>query len=749
MHDYTTRREQWRLLWMIFPLGLVIILMGRLRDPQTAQRINSLFSENGEQPPLSPSQALASPPHLPAGAAAEGRYTAASRRLFAGIQPAKLETIADNTYFRNAERPAWFEFLDALRQTSLEQLKAQSTVDVDYVQLIDQPDSYRGRLVTVHGWVRQVTKQKPAENLLGIDQYFRVVIQPAGGGDWPILAYCLELPSSLSASNDPTSYVTVTGVFFKNLSYRWQDGLGLAPVVLARQPELAQREHEVANSAAIHQPADRDRWLADESSEASTAVQPAAGERSDAQSFREVLSLAGWNAERLAQLDNGQPLSDHDRREAVALLRRLKLFDSSGLKEWVDYGLTSHSIMAQPDVYRGQLVRLSGRIISLSRRVLREADAERLEMAEYFECTMRLEQTSGSPITILTSRVPRAWLSADQLDEPASAVALYFKRLGPGDLPTTLWLAKEIAWHPTQPNAPLVSRGASLLGTFGMDVGLLDSIQGRGPIRAAERDAFFQVLCAAGQIGALELARAAEENLPAVVAAWQREQERATEESHRRLAELAARRAREGRYSVAPLFNSPDQQIGQLIVVDGTARRVVRVEVGDLSAGSERSNGAAQLDHYYEMELFTDDSQNHPIVFCFRELPAGFATGGEIHQPVRAAGFFFKDWLYRSRRPAVGGGDGRAGAAHQAQYAPLILGHAPLELVIPTSGRQIGRLLGGIAFLAALIGIWATAAWLARGDRRFHQRRLAASFTLPEGQTLMELDSNTGGEPMK
>ena len=37
--DYSSRREQWRLMLLILPLGLVILLMARLREPQTAERL--------------------------------------------------------------------------------------------------------------------------------------------------------------------------------------------------------------------------------------------------------------------------------------------------------------------------------------------------------------------------------------------------------------------------------------------------------------------------------------------------------------------------------------------------------------------------------------------------------------------------------------------------------------------------------------------------------------------------------------
>ena len=88
--------------------------------------------------------------------------------------------------------------------------------------------------MTVRGTVRQVTKQTPAENDVGLQSYYRLVVQPSDGTVWPFFVYCLELPEDFAESRRPAIDVTATGYFFKNLSYRWQDGLGIAPVVLAK-----------------------------------------------------------------------------------------------------------------------------------------------------------------------------------------------------------------------------------------------------------------------------------------------------------------------------------------------------------------------------------------------------------------------------------------------------------------------------------------------------------------------------------
>jgi hypothetical protein len=212
------------------------------------------------------------------------------------------------------------------------------------------------------------------------------------------------------------------------------------------------------------------------------------------------------------------------------------------------------------------------------------------------------------------------------------------------------------------------------------------------------------------------------------------------------LASEVVQRAAAGRYSVAPLFNDPQSQIGRLLVFDGTARRALRVEVGGRPDGGATSDVARRFgfDHYYEMEIFTQDSQNYPLVFCLRELPAGLATGALIDVPVRAAGFFFKDWLYQARGSAEGDG---AGA--RPQYAPLLIAPSTLLLINePERNNAVQFVLGGL-FVAALAGIWAVAAWYAHGDRKFRTSVLAGRFSLPPDQSLNEIKLPAADEPMK
>lgn len=457
----------------------------------------------------------------------------------------------------------------------------------------------------------------------------------------------------------------------------------------------------------------------------------------DPAQFRELLSLAGWDAARFASLQGGKPLSAAHRTELAELLWRLRMFDAPQLAAWARGG----KLMLK-DAYptsAGELMALSGRITTVTRRELPADIAARLEMPSYFECEMKLVDDGGKA-TILTDRVPRAWLNRKTLDEPAAASAIFIRDLGDGtDVRHGLFVSREIAWHPTKSNVPFVSLGESILGQLGFDVGLLDGVRQRRSIGASEAEVFYQLLGAAGEIGANQLDRFARQQLPSVGARWQSEEwlltalmPLAPSYTHRyalmrlQLAREVQNRAAQGLYSVAPLFNDSANQTGELVALEGVVRRVQQITTDKFQ--------------YYELDLFTDDSQNNPIVAVVRQLPPGFPVGDRLHEPVRITGWFLKVWSFASHRATLPvAPDGSATPPNLRQFAPLVVGRNPVRLESPgASASGYATTIAAALFLALLAIIWAGGWWIFREDKRF-AKTLAKQYSLPAGESLNDL----------
>jgi hypothetical protein len=480
--------------------------------------------------------------------------------------------------------------------------------------------------------------------------------------------------------------------------------------------------------------------------------------------LKQVLTLSEWTPDRFAQFSDNEPLTDAEREELVQLLWRVRTFDAASIESWANDGPAFRQLSDDPVAHRGSIARFTAQAVKFERHDLTAEQAARFEMPAYYLC--QVEVDGGDHAVILTPQLPRRWTQIQSLAEPVSVSGMFVKLLPAGGdkAPTAkrakLFIAKRIAWHPATPREPDISLGMSILGSLGMDVGLLGQVRSHGPLHTGiaadrprfndEREAFYQMLAAAGQIGANQLIRFAKGNLDTIRAQWEREMKETRDVKRQALAHEVVKRAEAGLYSFSLLYYDAKRQIGQLAVFDGTARRVVRVDMGSRGEDGTSSDVARRfgVDHYYELQVFTDDSQNYPLVCCMRELPAGLTIGDDLHVPVRVAGFFFKDWRYTprgTRDPETGElqpGEGKL------RYAPLIVGRAPILLKLE-EGRGTAQLVGGGLFLLALGGIWAAAWWLTRGDRRFAERRRAIAISLPPGQSLNDLNVPPANEPIK
>lgn len=359
------------------------------------------------------------------------------------------------------------------------------------------------------------------------------------------------------------------------------------------------------------------------------------------------------------------------------------------------------------------------------------------------------------------------------MNEPVKLSGVFVKPLAESNQSgksNLLFVAKKIAWFPEWNADTNIPFGQAMLGSLGADVGLLDRITHRRPLLADENEAFYSIMAAASSVPPNQLLRAAEGNLAPWQQHWQNQLKSLPkptkgkpltkpERQRRLLAKEALTKAAEGRFSIAPFFNVPEEQVGQLIVLRGTVHRAVRVEVaaGALLSENQTSKPSTPhgIDHYYELDLFTADSQNLPIIVCVRNLPAGFPEGSSVYKPVQVAGFFFKSWLYHTRKP-ITTGDRRG---DKMQLAPLFIGNSPIHLVDDSRAISVwvGPLIGG-SFVVLLAWIWFIVWRQSLGNRQVDKRYRGISEDFPEGEmpqemseefeTLFDFEGQNSTEPL-
>jgi len=224
-------RSRWRLWMLVIALGLVLASMRQLGQPRTARRLEQLFTSPRLTAPPPALESLTPNFDIPMRQAPVQEVGPPGEETEEEV--AGLAQVKDKTYFRPAEREAWFSLFGKLQQIDDRQLWMETRGEVSYAQFLHQPEVYRGRLVTIVGKVLREELEQPAKNQLGIDSYHRLWIQPQGGGHWPMVVYCLNLPAEFPRGENLAAPVSITGFFFKNWSYAYEEGLGLAPVLLA------------------------------------------------------------------------------------------------------------------------------------------------------------------------------------------------------------------------------------------------------------------------------------------------------------------------------------------------------------------------------------------------------------------------------------------------------------------------------------------------------------------------------------
>jgi hypothetical protein len=149
---------------------------------------------------------------------------------------------------RPAESAAWQLIEGRLNSVDPAELRQQSLGTIGYTQLFQQPEVYRGKVITVRGTVKYASRAR---------ERYALWIMPHEGPTSPIVVYATELPpdfpqierlpgGQLTRLNEA---VTIHGIVLKRGSYHAQDGPRSAPVVLAKMPEWTRATVAAATSS--------------------------------------------------------------------------------------------------------------------------------------------------------------------------------------------------------------------------------------------------------------------------------------------------------------------------------------------------------------------------------------------------------------------------------------------------------------------------------------------------------------------
>jgi len=392
----------------------------------------------------------------------------------------------------------------------------------------------------------------------------------------------------------------------------------------------------------------------------------------------EILERFDIGPTQLANLVDNQPLTPSEHDLVLKMLYRLPRLGRENLSRWRKANVDWDQLVAAPNDYRAQVVHFKGRALRAEKQSLPPDQAELYEFSHYFRVTLALDRAPHQAL-ILTRRIPAAWPFDQPLDEPTSADVLFLK-LANSQL---VFATPALEWRPDQPNPSYhIGPDQLALSKLGLDVSLWDDVRHTNdqPLTAADREGFYQLLAALSRPDGRQLRSQTKNPL-----------------------------------DVVPLLKNPANHFGQILPVQGIARRALKVAVTDADIQTRLG-----INHYYEIDLFVPlvgpklqfegdkkggpkavYENTFPVTLIVPALPAGLPEGENLHERVRADGVFFKIWTYRS---------GYTSRVGQLQRAPLFVSaNVRFMRAAPTANWVTSSLV--LVVLALTLGVAAVIAW--------------------------------------
>ncbi|MBX9788311.1 MAG: hypothetical protein K2Y37_05305 [Pirellulales bacterium] len=432
-----------------------------------------------------------------------------------------------------------------------------------------------------------------------------------------------------------------------------------------------------------------------ESPNASPAEAQTASAATSTDELRRLLELLGVDESHFRSLMDGHPIQPDENEALLKLLFAVRRLPQLELRGTVPAALPLDLKHLPP---KGSRVTIAGRLRAIASEQPPPELAERFELPRYYRCEVEL--ADSQPAIVYVDVIPQAWQD-NSLGDPRVGATGFLAKLASeaADTPTPVIVAPRLAWYPDSP-----------LGELGMDFGLFDTLRQKHPLASDERFCFYEMLARLRAADNSQLASAATARLTPTTGG-----------------EIAKR-----------LLQDPASESGKLVLLEGVARRAIRVEVTDPDIRRRYA-----IDHYFEVDLIfrdirvryepaqanqegaespSSEEDTGPLVITCNllELPPGMPTGDRISELVRVPAFFFKLWAFQSELAEQAG-------YHHLQFAPLFMARGAQWIEQPPakSYTWVFSLLLVALLVAVVLVVWG----MNRADRR---RRVPAAVSGPQ-----------------
>lgn len=215
-----------RALSLLFAVAVLWLLFGRLKDPATWRTLLDLKDDSASTPLLAP-EADSKLEEIVAGP--NDRDDVESQRARDLCQ-----LVTDRTPLKPREMHAYWKLMTWSRTEPFADLQARALNDVAFTQLWEQPDRYRGKLITLRLHVRRVLKYDSPPNPQNLPFTYEAWGWTDESRSYPYVVVFPECPPGLPVGTDIRGEVVFVGYFLKVMSYTAFDTARGAPLLVGR-----------------------------------------------------------------------------------------------------------------------------------------------------------------------------------------------------------------------------------------------------------------------------------------------------------------------------------------------------------------------------------------------------------------------------------------------------------------------------------------------------------------------------------
>ena len=261
---HLNRRLQLRMMGFVGLIGVIMFFMGTLQPKQKPKGKDQPLPgspdapwfqvEKGDRPelkdgefistpnprqpgdPNDPAEGWKEPPPLDQPPPVDPELEQELARREVKFNKSILRRVKDNTIgIRRDEADAYYRLLYHARKVPIDELELAGATDVQYINLMTEPDRFRGEPVTIHGDLWRLYEFEAGPNTLGLKALYEAWIFTSDSEKNPYRVIFTTLPKELEPGVNLRKQVRVTGYFFKREGYASSGGMHVAPTLLAQR----------------------------------------------------------------------------------------------------------------------------------------------------------------------------------------------------------------------------------------------------------------------------------------------------------------------------------------------------------------------------------------------------------------------------------------------------------------------------------------------------------------------------------